>query len=188
MAAPETVDITDLSGVWVLNRTLSDDTDDALAAQSIGWVLRRAFGVATITATITHYKHPETGVEHIDTNQSLSGITNTTENRTLDWTDRPREDYVFGKVVGKSRRIKLEDVEDEKLKEGWTEDTIAKDIVQSYVVNDEYKWQADQVWGFMIINGERRHARRFKLTTPTQRLDKLLVFDYFSPLKQESQE
>ncbi|CAL5874555.1 uncharacterized protein PFLUO_LOCUS8851 [Penicillium psychrofluorescens] len=31
---------------------------------------------------------------------------------------------------------------------------------QSFVVNEEYKWTAEQIWGFEIVNGERRHTRR----------------------------
>lgn len=69
-------------------------------------------------------------------------------NRTLPiLCDRERnhEDYVFGKVVGKSRRIQLADIDDEVLKKGWTEDTTAKGVIQSYVVNEQYQWTAEQV-------------------------------------------
>lgn len=178
MAAPATIDISNISGVWVMNKTLSDDTADVLAAQSIGWILRNSIGLATITLTIKHTTDLETGVEQIDINQSLSGLSGTVEARKLDWTDRPHEDYVFGKVVGKSRRVQLSEIDDEVLKKGWTEDTVAKGFIQSYVVNEEYQWTAEQVWGFMEVNGERRYARRVKLMTPKLRLDKVLVYDY----------
>ncbi|KAF8456272.1 hypothetical protein BGX38DRAFT_1163626 [Terfezia claveryi] len=176
MAAPATIDISNISGVWIMkkknpklqrNKILSDDTADVLAAQSIGWFLRNSIGLATITLTIKHTTDPETGVEQIDINQSLSGLSGTVEARKLDWTDRPHEDYVCGKVVGKSRRAQLSQIDDELLKKGWTDDTVAKGFIQSYVI-----------WGFMEVNGERRYARRVKLMTPNLRLDKVLVYDY----------
>ena len=45
-----------------------------------------------------HYKD-DSGVEHIDIDQTLTGgIKGTSENRTLDWTERPNNDHVFGDV------------------------------------------------------------------------------------------
>jgi len=32
--------------------------------------------------------------------------------------------------------------------------------VQSYVVNQEVGWTAEQVWGFELVQGERRYTRR----------------------------
>ncbi|KAF8469666.1 hypothetical protein BDZ91DRAFT_720671 [Kalaharituber pfeilii] len=178
MAAPADMTTKNIGGVWVMNKSLSDDTDDLLAAQNIGWVLRRGIGMATITLTIKHFADPDTSAERIIVNQSLSGLNGTVEERTLDWAERPREDYVFGKVIGKTRRINLSEIPDEKLKEGWTEDSIEHGLIYSHVVNSTYQWTAEQIWGFMIVDGVRRHARRVKLTTPKVRLDKVLVYDW----------
>lgn len=184
MAAPATINTTSLSGVWVMNKTLSDDTSDMLAAQSIGWMLRKSIALATITLYIKHTTDSDTGLEHIDIDSTLSGLKGTTEKRTLDWTERTHEDYVFGKVIAKSRRIQLSEIDDDVLKKGWTEDTIAKGLIQSHGKNVEYEWTVDQIWGFMEINGERRYARRVKFTTPKVRLDKVIVYDYYSPLEE----
>ena len=52
-------------------------------------------------------------------------------------------------VVGKSRRIKIEDVEDEWQKKGWLPDTLEHGGIESYVESDTPKskttWVADQV-------------------------------------------
>ncbi|KAJ5679570.1 hypothetical protein N7462_007814 [Penicillium macrosclerotiorum] len=41
-------------------------------------------------------------------------------------------------------------------------------FVQSFVVNDNNGWTAEQVWGFEIIEGERRHTRRVAVIKGTQ--------------------
>jgi hypothetical protein len=100
---------------------------------------------------IKHYKD-DAGVEHIDIDQTLTGgMSGTKEMRILNWTERQNEDHVFGPVIGKSRRIKVdsEELEDPFLKEGWTDDTVTYGVVQSYVESDTPKsgttWIANQV-------------------------------------------
>lgn len=33
-------------------------------------------------------------------------------------------------------------------------------FLQSFVVNESAGWTAEQVWGFELVDGERRHTRR----------------------------
>lgn len=74
------------------------------------------------------------------------GIKGTREQRILDWTEREHADYVFGKVMGKSRRLeKLEEVEDEVLREGWLTGEGEAGFMQSWVKSCEYDWTAEQV-------------------------------------------
>uniref|UniRef100_A0A0W0FGZ1 Uncharacterized protein n=1 Tax=Moniliophthora roreri TaxID=221103 RepID=A0A0W0FGZ1_MONRR len=137
MAVPTEFTILDITGKFVMNKTLSDPTDDILAAQGVGWMKRKAIGLATLTLFVKHYKD-DNGVEHIDIDQVLTGrIPGTREERTLNWTERENEDHVFGPVVGKSRRIKdLSEIEDDFLKTGWTPDSLEHGLVQSWVESD----------------------------------------------------
>ena len=71
------------------------------------------------------------------------------ENRTLDWEYREHSDRVFGKVKGKSRWVKLDDVDDDEwLKTGW--DDLEGEHVQSYVESIGGGWTADQVSGVLV--------------------------------------
>ena len=115
------------------------------------WWKRKAFSLGTLTLSIKHYKD-DAGAECIDIEQTLTGgIPGTKETRLLAWTEQPKEDHVFGPVIGKSRRIKVdsEELGEEFLKEGWTDDTIEHGVVQSYVESDTPKsgttWIANQV-------------------------------------------
>jgi len=155
----------DLSGEWVLNKTISDDTDPVLALQGAGWLTRKAIAYATITLHIKQYVDDK-NVSHIDIDQTLTGgVKGTSEARELDWVDRDHEDHLFGKVTGKSRWVKLEDIEDPYMKEGWLLDDAEKSgpggewLVQSAVVAEK-GWTGDQIWGFANIDGVRYYTRR----------------------------
>jgi len=187
MAAPPEVNTLDLSGTFVMNKSLSDDTDDILRLQGVSWFMRKLIAAATITLYIKHYKDNE-GVEHIDIDQvGTGGFSGNREERTLDWSDRDVSDRVFGPVKGKSHRIKVEDVEDGWHKEGpWTPDTNEHGLIEAVARSDTEKsgksWSADIVWGFSEIEGARRHIRKVHFRSPEED-DKLavLVYDYQGP-------
>jgi hypothetical protein len=102
-----------------------------------------------VTLYIRHYKD-DGGIEHIDIDQTLTGIPGTSEYRTLDWTLREHEDYLFGPVVGRSRRVKVNEIENEFLRDGWLRDTVQDGAINSYVKSDTPRsnttWIAEQVW------------------------------------------
>ncbi|KAI4138678.1 MAG: hypothetical protein LQ341_004557 [Variospora aurantia] len=165
MAAPSNKTLKDLNGKWIMvirsllpslspsyfhpddsppsqNKTLSDDTDRILQMQGVGWFLRHAIALATITLTISEYV--QDNLTHIDIHQVATGNIQSTEERTLDWVARDHTDGIFGTVKGKSRWVKLKDVDDDAfLKTGWDggED---EEYVQGYVESVGGGWTADQ--------------------------------------------
>jgi len=190
MAAPLHITTLDFSATWVMNKTLSDDTDEVLRLQGISWLTRRAIGLATITLYAKHYKDDD-GVEHIDIQQTLTGgISGTIENRILDWTFREHEDHLFGAVLGRSRRVKLDQIENDFLRSGWLPDTEEHGAINSYVKSDTPKsgttWTAEQIWGFEEINGERRYVRHLDFTGPGgEHLQARLVYDFYAPASEK---
>ncbi|KAF8167759.1 LCCL domain-containing protein [Crassisporium funariophilum] len=183
MAVPADLTILDISGKYVMNKSLTDPrTDTILALQGVGWLKRKAISYGTVTLSVKHYK--EDDVECIDIDQTITGgIPGTSETRRLIWTERELEDGVFGFVIGKSRRIKVDELDIEFLKEGWTADTLEHGVVQSYVESDTPKsgttWIANQTWGMEEIDGERRYVRHVKFTGPqNEDIEARLVYDY----------
>lgn len=98
------------------NKSLSDDTDELLRLQGIGWVKRKIIARMTLTLYVKHYKvgaehkrvsrqanvwafQDDEGNEHIDIEQVGSGgFGGNKEQRLLTWQERPVEDPVFGPV------------------------------------------------------------------------------------------
>ncbi|KAG1757738.1 hypothetical protein EDB19DRAFT_1623409 [Suillus lakei] len=185
MAAPPEVTTKNLTGKYIMNKTLSDDSDDILKLQGVSWFKRRAISMFTLTLVVNHYAD-EAGVEHIDIQQTLSGgISGTNEARILDWEERSQSDDVFGAVIGQSKRVKAEEVEDEFLKSGWTEDAVEDGLVLTVARSDTPKsgmeWRAEQTWGFEELNGERRYARHVRFTSSNKSdgpIFKHLYYDY----------
>ncbi|KAH7257320.1 hypothetical protein BKA59DRAFT_103657 [Fusarium tricinctum] len=184
MAAPAEKTITDLSGKWVLNKTLSDSSEPILSLQGIGYITRKGIGMATITIDVNQYsappKAPNTStdvVTHIDITQSASGLTSTQENRCLDFNDREHSDWLFGNVKGRSRFVTLDEVEDDFLKQGWLVEGEGK-FVQSIAESLDNGWVATQIWGFEEVKGERRYVRHVLVTKGDKRVTAKLIYDY----------
>jgi hypothetical protein len=147
--------------------------------QGVGWLTRKAIGLATVTQHISHTS--TTGgdgqpVTQIDIEQfATGGVKGSSEKRTLDWQYRGHSDWLFGTLQGRTRYNTLKAIleenkgkgveeEDAKyLAEGWLKESEEGEIVESFVDNDGAKWTGWQVWGFAEINGERKHTRRFAI-------------------------
>lgn len=117
---------------------------------------------------------------HIDIEQTATGIKGSPENRVLDWKDYKSKDLIFGAVTDRSQLAQLQEMpnilctrlddatqmEDVKqflvgkvLADGSPCDGfLEEEVIQCWTVNE--KWTAEQIWGFEMINGERRHTRR----------------------------
>ncbi|TCD62776.1 hypothetical protein EIP91_006420 [Steccherinum ochraceum] len=187
MAVPESMTTLDISGEFIMDKTLSDDSDEILRLQGVSWFTRRAISMATVYLTIKHDKTAE-GVEHIVIDQVLTGgLGGSTEERTLDWQERETSQPLFGPVLGRSRRIKLEELEDEYLKNGWLPDVTEHGAIQAIAQSDTAKsgrvWYSEQVFGFEEINGERRQTRHVHFIGPEQEdIHVRFVYDYQGPL------
>jgi len=191
MSAPTSITTKDLSGVYVMNKTLSDaNRDDILKYQGVSWVKRNAIWYGTVTLYVKHYKDGN-DVEHIDIRQTITGgFEGTTENRTLDWTERENEDHVFGHVKSKSRRANPNDFDNEWLKNGWLSDTQEHGVINSWVESDTPKsgmtWTAEQTWGFETLEvepgkTERRYVRHVQYLDNEHNVKCKLAYDYLGP-------
>jgi hypothetical protein len=128
-------------------------------------VARKAIRLATITLKINQYTN-DSGVMHIDIDQTATGgIKGNSENLTLDWKECPHFDRVLGKLVGQTRWIKTNAIEEAYQKDGWLHGEEEKTgpagerHVESYVVS-ENGWTGDQVWGFSIVEDKRYYTRK----------------------------
>jgi hypothetical protein len=184
MAAPAEKTMKDLSGKWVMNKTLSDSAEPALVLQGIGFLLRKGIGLATVTLTINQYeappKPPHTSsdiVTHIDIEQSASGLSSTQENRCLDNQHRDHTDWLFGTVRGQSRWVTLDEIDDAHLKKGWLVEGDNK-FVYSLAESQDNGWTATQIWGFKMVEGERRHCRNLLVKKGDKRVEISFVYDW----------
>lgn len=196
MAAPADKTINNLNGRWLMNHKLSDSIEPGLALQGISFLLRKTISYASVTLEITQYegppKAPSTAtdpVPHIDIQQiATAGLKGTREERCLDEVVRPHSDWIFGNVKGHSKFIALSEITDEFLKSNWLQSEAeatgpgGKDHVLSFVENVDSGWTAEQIWGFMDIEGERRYCRNIVIRKKDERVNMRLVYDYQGPV------
>lgn len=125
------------------------------------------------------------GVTHVDVEQVSTGGFKNLEERKVDWTWRDKQDRIFGKVRGRSRFCKVNEIEDAYLKEGWGEAFLKEsdgEVIQAVVESVDAmgeQWSADQVWGFEEIEGHgRRHVRHIVVKRGDQVLKLKTVYDW----------
>ncbi|PHH54280.1 hypothetical protein CFIMG_003905RA [Ceratocystis fimbriata CBS 114723] len=201
MAAPKEKNIGDLNGVWVINSELSDTTDEIFKLQEMPYATRTVIGYSTVTLTLTQSlgkpaaPAPENAPEvtqvvieqHLAPVRFMPSIKGTRENRCLDGLTRSHEDHIFGKVEGYSKFLERSEINDVDLEKNWAPEDEEragpenKAHILSFVRNlDEGKgWEATQIWGFQIVDGQRRYCRNIRVTKPgAQTLYARLVYDY----------
>ena len=169
------------------NKSLSDSTDPALALQGIGWLTRKAVGLATITLVVKQYEGPPSPpaeasappATHIEIDQiATGGLKGTSEKRCLDSTFREHSDWMFDTVKGRSAWVTPAEVEDAFLLKGW--EPGSAEHVLSYVESIGNGWTATQIWGFQVVDGERRYCRNIVVAKGSERVEMRLVYDYLA--------
>ena len=107
------------------NKQQSGVLEPVLALQGIGWLTRKAVGLATFTLDVKQFNAPPAppgepsggAVSHVEIDQlGTGGIKGTSEKRCLDNIFREHSDWLFGNVKGQSRWSNIEDVDDAYLK------------------------------------------------------------------------
>jgi hypothetical protein len=96
MAAPPNKTLQPLSGNWHLNKSCSGDFNLVLALQDVNIIICKA-----TTAASVHLKFTQTDGQHIRMAQFVTGgkIPGTTEDYTLDWTWRTKDDMLFWSIA-----------------------------------------------------------------------------------------
>lgn len=167
-AVPPHITTTSLTGIYTLNRTLSDSSQQTLKMQNVGWLVRQAVAYSNIETTLKQYTTTTAATteakqqHHLDQHQLSTGGIRNFEDQILDWQPRVHANKIWGEVRGKSRYAAVSAIEDEWLREGWDESCTGEGgkVVEAFVEGVKDRWTAHQVWGFAIVEGQRRHVRR----------------------------
>jgi len=166
-------------------------------------MLRKTVSLASISLSVSQYVGPPSApaapdappCSHIDIEQVAAGLSGTTELRCLDNTFRPHSDWLFGEVKGQSRYIATASIVPDLtgivgeapakwLTEDWIEDDAEKagpageTHILSHVESVNNGWTATQIWGFAMVGGERRYARRIVVKKGKDVVKIRLVYDW----------
>jgi len=149
--------------------------------------------MATLTLNVKQFTAPPAppadpqgpAVTHIEIEQTgTGGMKGTTEKRCLDMEFRDHSDWIFGHVKGQSKFIKAEEITDAYLASGWLEDDSEKtgpngeSHIISHVESYDNGWTATQIWGFKILDGQRKYVRNVLIAKDGKRVELQLVYDF----------
>ncbi|OBT50335.1 hypothetical protein VE04_08932 [Pseudogymnoascus sp. 24MN13] len=187
MAAPAEYTIANLNGQWVLNKTLSDPTEPVLTLQGVGWLKRKAIGLAAITLALT--EKVVDGLTIIDIESTgTGGIQGTAEHRELNWSERAHEDHGCGSLTGQTKWLDNKgadwDALDSFQKEGWLDERVGPNgepHILTTAVSKSNGWTAIQVWGFTELNGVRYYTRKVVITKGSEVLKVRIFYDFAGP-------
>jgi len=118
--------------------------------QGIGWLLRKAVGVATITFIITQDQTAE-GVDRLTIDQrGTGGLKGVTEVRVLDKNPSKSSDYVFGELENSNYWVKTAELTDNFLRDDleknrWEQDIQDGDAIKIDTVSPKKGWKSEQV-------------------------------------------
>jgi hypothetical protein len=179
MAAPSHKTLQSLPGKWQLNKSSSDDFASVLALQGVNVLIRKAATAASIHLTINQ---PDD--QHIKMAQSVTSgkIPGTTEEYTLDWEWRTTNDNFFGEISGRSRWVTVEEGRKTDVVEHGKAEWIDGDSESKLIYAEgskEGEWEASHLWGFEMVDGERRHTRRVRVSNKKgEDLRVRMVYDF----------
>ncbi|KAF3906274.1 hypothetical protein ABW20_dc0102773 [Dactylellina cionopaga] len=161
MAVPVEKTVADITGCYVMNPKLSGSIDEILKHQGIGWMKRKALGLATVTITITH----KTAEDVLDIHSDALGVIKSEETTPLDGKKHDQlNNPLWGNLKVTGTKMRVADIEDEILREGW----VGEEVIEIIAESEVYKWKATQIWGFQDVEIEgamqRRYFRRVRLT------------------------
>ena len=113
-------------------------------------------------------------------------IPGTTEEYTLDWEWRSNEDSFFGTVEGRSRWVSVEEGRKTRIVQGegeWIGGDSEGKLIQAEGKKPGGEWEAAHLWGFEIVDGERRHTRRVLVKNKKgEELKVRMVYDFVGEL------
>ncbi|THU83698.1 hypothetical protein K435DRAFT_765673 [Dendrothele bispora CBS 962.96] len=193
MAVPADFNVFKIRGKFAINRSLSGPMDTMFRLQNLSWVTRKALGLVSVTAHITYTPPADSsdssnGAGRIDVVPYISGgFKWSVDSRPLDFSSQEVSNPILGKMVYRSRKVRLSEVKEEDewladgkcglLKEGWEDGSESDEFVHSNVKGKG--WVQDEVWGTMNIDGEKRFVMRYRIVNDAgEAVDLKLVYDY----------
>nr|POF03468.1 hypothetical protein CFP56_72564 [Quercus suber] len=139
--------------------TMSDSLEPMLKIQGFPWLLRKSLGMVTVELSLVHKSgSPDsiTAKTHI-----RPGSYETTEDTfQLDNEPHERSDKNIGKVVASARYLKIDEIQDQDVKDkvkAGNEGT--GDVIEQATQAPEKNWETKGYWTFEVINGTRYLCR-----------------------------
>ena len=154
------------------SKTLSDPFDPVFIIQGVPWIIRKVISIASLSMNVTQ-EVDEVGTKTLVFTQrvsiAISGLKEDKEVHVLDWREKFHSSVVFGTSSGRSRMVNLSTATGHDGKA--LDPLLTKDFLDEgepggdnnlyeLIVHQTSGWVMEQMWGFGIVNDERRLIRK----------------------------
>lgn len=157
------------------NKSLSDSFDSAFEIQGIPWIIRKLVSVTTLSLKVSHDTDESDAPTLIFTQAAsvaIAGLSEEKETRFLDGRETFHSSTLFGTSSARSRLVNLVNATGNDGKP--LDPVLTRDFLQEgkpggdnnlldSIVHQTKGWAMDQLWGFGIVNDERRFMRKMAL-------------------------
>lgn len=153
------------------SKTLSDPFDPVFAIQGIPWLIRKVISIATLSMKASH-DVDESGTKILVFTQiasvAIAGLSEEKEVRVLDGREKFHSSALFGTSSARSRLVDLSTAtghDGQPLASLLTKDFLhqgepgGEDYLYDLIVHQTNGWVMEQIWGFGLVDGERRLLR-----------------------------
>lgn len=154
------------------NKTLSDSFDRAFVFQGIPWIIRKVVSITTLSLKVAH-EIDESGAKTLVFTQAASvaiaGLSEEKEVRFLDGRETFHSSALFGTSSARSRLVNLSTATGNNGKP--LDPLLTRNFLQEgepggdnnlfdLIGHQTKGWVMEQIWGFGIVNDERRLTRK----------------------------
>jgi hypothetical protein len=154
------------------NKTLSDSFDRAFVFQGIPWIIRKVVSITTLSLKVAH-EIDESGAKTLVFTQAASvaiaGLSEEKEVRFLDGRETFHSSALFGTSSARSRLVNLSTATGNNGKP--LDPLLTRNFLQEgepggdnnlfdLIVHQTKGWVMEQIWGFGIVDDERRLTRK----------------------------
>jgi len=155
------------------NKALSESFEPAFVFQGIPWMIRKLVSIVTLSLKVAHGTDDESGTKTLVFTQAASvaiaGLSEEKEIRYLDGRETFHSSALFGTSSARSRLVNLSTAtgnDGKPLDPKMTRDLLPEgdSNLLDLIVHQTKGWVMEQLWGFSVVNDERRLTRKMKIT------------------------
>lgn len=166
MACPADITGYSTNAKWTMNHKLSEPSDDILSAQGVGYLKRKAIGMATVSVTNT--TTVVDGVTVVKSSSSASGIPGAQEEVHLNGQPKASDHSIYGKILTTGAAKKPEEISDKYLTENMLPDSLDSEGRMFYVssqsdksAGNKYDWTAEVTSGYQNVDVGGKTEKRW---------------------------
>ncbi|KAJ5747126.1 uncharacterized protein N7511_008822 [Penicillium nucicola] len=189
MSAPDSNTLPDITGTWILNRKHSTDPEEVFALQGVPWIIRKALKHARLSLQLWQTTTDAVSGGETDSTSSSESVTRLRLKQVVspgsfdsegaypvDGTPQELSLPIFGDLTMRLQFINTSDIIEDTLREKLIKSSINAEVIQEIAKNTTKGWDAEVIWGFEEIEGNKYLTRNISTTKGNDKVIARMVY------------